>query len=243
MKDSLSSRGPKGRGISFRLAGTILLALLGVTRGQAADWQAPQTLRETAELLAREQVAVPGQSVIVKASLDDRLRVPACGREPKGRAVGTTGTTVTVELACSGPSSWTIYVTVQVSRQAEVLVLNRAMRAGETVGSSDISVRTREVAGLTQATLTDVSLAVGRTARRALAAGAVVAPDDLQSPRLVRRGQPLTLVGRVGRLVVRADGKALADGGSGDTILVENLNSKRIVRGRVRTDQEADVDL
>lgn len=225
-----------------RLLAALGLALMSVAAG-AADWHAPASLRAAAEKLAREQVNVPGQSVVVKASLDDRIRVPACGRALDSRAVGANGSTVTVELGCGGPASWTLYVTVQVSRQAEVLVLNRALRAGEPIAAEDVSLRRREVAGLNQATLTDVSLAVGRTARRSLAAGAVVAPEDLQSPRIVKRGQPLTLVGRAGRLEVRADGKALADAGQGDVILVENLNSRRVIRGRVRSGQEADVDL
>jgi flagellar basal body P-ring formation protein FlgA len=221
-------------------------ALAAWSFGAAAQdraWQEPAALREAAERLAREQNVVPGQSVYVKAAVDEQLRLPGCGQPPRARPVHDNGSSMTVELSCAGPSAWTLFVVVQVSRQAEVLVLNRALRAGESLTADAVGLRRREVSGLGHGALRDPAQAVGRTARRALAAGTILDPAELAEPRLVRRGQVLTLVGRAGGLVVRADGKAMADGAAGDYIPVENLASRRVVRARVRSGQEADVDL
>ena len=132
---------------------------------------------------------------------------------------------------------------VQVSRQAEMLVLNRALAAGETVTADAVSLNRRELTDLSSSFLNRREAAVGQTARRALPAGTILAAGDLVPPRLVRRGQAVTLVGRSGPLTVRADGRALADGAAGEFISVENLRSRRVLAAKVLSSQEVDVGL
>lgn len=45
-------------------------------------------------------------------------------------------------------------------------------------------------------------------------------PSDTMEPRLVRRGQPVTLAVRSGVLTITAQGRALADGRKGDVVRV-----------------------
>lgn len=221
----------------------LLLATAATLAGAGEGaWQAPQGLRQAAEALAREQLAAPGESLVVTAAIDDQLRLPACAAPVAARVQQQRGSALTAALSCTEPSPWTIYVVVAVSRQAEVLVLNRALTAGETVTAEMVARRRREVSELPYGFLSALEVAVGQTARRALPAGAVIAPADLAPARLVRRGQPVTLVSRAGILRVRAPGQAMSDGAAGDYIQVQNLNSRRMVRGRVRSGQEVEVD-
>lgn len=209
----------------------------------AQSWQPVDALRAAAEQVAREQSAAPGQTLGVNAAVDPNLRVPACAAPPSARLHDQTARAVTVALSCAAPSAWTLYVVVQVAREAEVLVLNRPLAPGEAVTADAFSLRRRDVGDLVTGYLAQPELALGRIARRALTAGSALSPQDLAAPRLVRRGDSVTLVGRAGALVVRTSGKALADGASGEVIPVQNLQSRRVVRGRVRSGQEIDVDL
>lgn len=75
--------------------------------------------------------------------------------------------------------------------------------------------------------------AVGLEARRRLAAGRPIAERDLTAPRLVRRGEPVTMVYRVPGLEVVGLGKALEDGTLGDPVRLLNPDSRLTVRGLV----------
>jgi flagella basal body P-ring formation protein FlgA len=79
----------------------------------------------------------------------------------------------------------------------------------------------------------------GQRAVRAIRAGAVVLPSmgrAPQDPKVVRRGESVTMrIDAVGFSVL-ALGEALEDGRPGDCIRVRNVDSKRIVAARVAAD-------
>jgi flagella basal body P-ring formation protein FlgA len=226
------------------LPAVMALAILLLGPGTAlADWQAPASVRDAAEKLARAQLAAPGENLTVRAAVDEQLRMPACGAPLAALVQSQNSAGLTASISCAAPTPWSVYVPVQVSRRAEVLVLTRPLQAGEPVTADALSRQVRDVSELPYGYVGVADKAVGQSARRSLPAGTALAPSDLAAPRLVRRGQPVTLVSRVGRLSVRADGQALADGAAGDYIAVQNVNTRRQVRGRIRSGQEVEVDL
>ena len=64
-------------------------------------------------------------------------------------------------------------------------------------------------------------------------AGAVLEQDDVGGEGALKRGDPVTLVSRVGGMEVRMGGRAMGAGRVGSTVSVENTTSRRIIRGRV----------
>lgn len=54
-----------------------------------------------------------------------------------------------------------------------------------------------------------------------------------EAPDVVRRGDPVTLVSRAGGMEVRMAGRVLGAAPVGATVSVENLGSRRIIRGRL----------
>ncbi len=79
--------------------------------------------------------------------------------------------------------------------------------------------------------------------RRALPAGSPLTMDVLDRDVLVQRGQQVTLVAATGGIEIRAQGKALGDGGAQDRIRVQNVNSLKIVEGVVENAGTVRVDL
>ena len=58
---------------------------------------------------------------------------------------------------------------------------------------------------------------------------------EVQHPggELLRRGDPVVLLSRIGGVEVRVAGRVLGQPGAGGTVSVENTESRRVVRGRV----------
>ena len=69
----------------------------------------------------------------------------------------------------------------------------------------------------------------GMEARRVLRAGETVRPEDVRHPILVTRGSTVTMTFEAPGITVTAMGKALSEGGLGETIGVQNVASYRQV--------------
>lgn len=73
----------------------------------------------------------------------------------------------------------------------------------------------------------------GMEATRRLMPGAVVRANDVMAPRMVRRGEPVTLKVRQGGLTITAQGRALSDGRRGDIVRVVATPTNRTLEGAV----------
>ena len=73
----------------------------------------------------------------------------------------------------------------------------------------------------------------GTRLTRPLKTGDVVYTAYVHRPKLIRRGDQVTMIASYGSLQVTATGKALAPASIGDRISVRNLKSKQVVQGIV----------
>jgi len=121
--------------------------------------------------------------------------------------------------------------TVAPSATTEVAVLARPVLRGDLLSAADFVSELRPTAqGRGAVAATD---AAGRESVRNLSAGAVVRASDLVTPRLVRRGEPVTIEVRTGGLVISTQGRALASGGAGDLVRVVAASTNRTLDGIV----------
>jgi flagella basal body P-ring formation protein FlgA len=181
--------------------------------------------------------AAANPAVRAEAAVDPGLRMPACS-DGLSAHVGHRGV---AEVSCIGPMAWKLFVPVKVSRMGDTLVLARPLASGQTVTPELVRVETRDQAGLAAGALERADQAVGRVAARALAAGSPLMATDLRAPRLVRRGDQVTLIARRGGLEVRSLGRALGDAGQDEQVNVENSSSRRQVRGVVNARGEVEI--
>lgn len=220
---------------TLRFAGAAaLIALVTAVTSIAQAQDAVESLdriRSVAEAAVRKNL--PAGAEVSADSLDPRLRLSACAQKPQAEAAGARGASTNVMVHCDGPGAWTLYVPVRVRDLRPVLVLTRAVRRGEQIDAGMLRVETRDIAQLPFGYLSDVSSVASNEFRRPVGAGQVVSPADLEPERCVRRGDLVTLIGHGAGIEVRAEGKAMADGGKGSRIRVQNSSSKRIVEGTV----------
>ncbi len=202
------------------------LLLLSCLPAQAADFEPVESIRAAAlgAVLSETDDASRAQ-----VTLDPALRLPRCVNGLRAQATAA----ATVEVACSDPSGWRLFVPVKLRRAQNVLTLTRTVAAGSVLSADMLSSETRDLSRVAGASLSNPNDAVGRSARRTLVAGSVLDPGDLVSARLVRRGDTVTLVSRAGSIEVRMAGRALGDAGENERVSVENASSRRIIQGVV----------
>jgi flagella basal body P-ring formation protein FlgA len=115
----------------------------------------------------------------------------------------------------------------------EVVVPKRVIRAGKTIRSSDLEVRSVALDESYERYVLDAEALVGRVARRTLPPGLPVSERLVELPAVVERGAAVKVRMHVGAMLVTMSGEALEDGAVGKTVKVLNPSSKRILSGRV----------
>ncbi|NKF21749.1 flagellar basal body P-ring formation chaperone FlgA [Solimonas marina] len=188
-------------------------------------------IRAVAEAAVRQ--SLPASADVSADGIDTRLRLPACGTRPQAESGPIRGAATSVNVRCEKPSAWSIYVPVRIKDIRPVLVLTRAVQRGEAVTPDLLRPEQRDVATLPFGYLVDPDKLAQSEFRRPIGAGQALSPTDVQPERCVRRGELVMLIGRAAGIEVRAEGKALADGGRGSRIRVQNTNSRRIVEGTI----------
>jgi flagella basal body P-ring formation protein FlgA len=76
----------------------------------------------------------------------------------------------------------------------------------------------------------------GKTARRTLIPGEPIPMNAVDDPKLVTRGMQATILFEEGGLSITGIGIPLQSGTMGETIQVKNVDSGRIITGRVQAD-------
>jgi flagella basal body P-ring formation protein FlgA len=103
---------------------------------------------------------------------------------------------------------------------------------GEVIGETDLTYA--EVPDAIPATtITKFADLTGMQTRRMLRAGQGVRPDDVRRPVVVSKGQTVTMTFSAPGVELSAMGRAMSEGGIGDTVTVQNPASFRMVSATV----------
>lgn len=224
------------------LAGILLAAPVG--SANAVAWQPQETIRAAVhDHLAEQASAQWGSDVqIAVRPLDPRLRLAACSsplqilpsnRPPLGA--------VTLGVRCAGTESWTIYVSARLSAFVPVLAATRPLARGTRLTAADLDAVRLDVSTLPQGYLPVGTDLVGKVVRQPIAAGLPLRPAQVEEPKLIRRGEQITLRAARDGFEVSMAGLALADGRVGERISVRNSASGRVVEGKVVAEGMVDV--
>ena len=117
--------------------------------------------------------------------------------------------------------------------QTEIVVPAHDIARGDVIADTDLVAKSVPSARVNDSLVRSVSDAAGKEARRPLREGEIVRLSDLKRPTLVTKGSTVTLVFEVPGMRLTSVGRALAEGGDGDTIAVLNPTSYRQVQATV----------
>lgn len=214
----------------------ILILLLAATPAAAADLDvdlvrdaitvaAERALPETISEVEVHTVFVRG-SVDVPAGVTPEVRVRAAGDMDWIGKVS-----VDVDVTVGGQLLESVRVTATVAAYVRVAVLSNPVGRGQAITEADISVASRDAAGLPGGVVSDPARLLGRTPRRDLSLGALVRERDLEERVDAERNQPVTLLISAGSLRITAPGLLRADARVGDLVEVFATDTKTIVYG------------
>lgn len=113
--------------------------------------------------------------------------------------------------------------------QVRVVVPARDIGRGETIGESDLSFAFVASNAVTPNTTTAMENLIGMQTRRVLRAGESVRNDDVRRPILVVKGATVTMSFEAPGVTLTATGRAMSEGGLGETVTVLNPASFRQV--------------
>jgi flagella basal body P-ring formation protein FlgA len=136
-------------------------------------------------------------------------------------------------LTSSGFAAAFLLVAPARADALRVVVPAHDIARGEVLADSDLAFATVTGTALINGTVTSMDAAKGLEARRVLRAGEPLSLSDLRRPIVVSKGQTVTMTFDAPGVTLTAMGRAMSEGGIGDTVTVQNPASFRMVSGVV----------
>lgn len=134
---------------------------------------------------------------------------------------------VPVNLLIDGKKYRTVFVTFNVKVYKKAIVAKKEIKKGEILSEENIELKRTNVSNLISPIYSDISKVLGAQAVRYLANGSVINDKDIRPVPLVEKNNIITLRARIGAVEITTAVKALGDGGMGQMVQVQNLDSKK----------------
>ena len=114
-----------------------------------------------------------------------------------------------------------------------VVVPAHDIARGEVIGENDLTYATVDGNALMSGVPTKMDEVKGLQARRVLSAGQPFRGDDVRRPIVITKGQTVTMQFAAPGVELTAMGRAMSEGGVGDTVTIQNPVSYRMIAGTV----------
>jgi len=215
------------------LAFGLILAGIGANPGRAVDYEPADAIKAavTSAAEARITVSRDGKTEIEVGDIDSRLHFAVCPSLDVS-IPNVDAPALTAKVSCAQPP-WTLYVPVHVRAWGQAVVAAANLAPGARLTASDMTLARVDVFATNGAYFTDPAQAEGKILRANIRAGAPILASLLDLPVLVRRGQSVLLSLSDASMNIKTNVVAMEDGREGDSILIENPDSKKTMRATV----------
>ena len=110
-----------------------------------------------------------------------------------------------------------------------IVVPSHDIARGETISESDLTFTTVDGSALMSGVPTKMDEVKGMQSRRMLVAGQPFRAEDVRRPIVVTKGQTVTMQFLAPGVELTAMGRAMSEGGVGDTVTIQNPISYRMI--------------
>jgi len=139
----------------------------------------------------------------------------------------------TAFLIAAPASAATLANAGSTAADVRIVVPDRNIARGDVIGPSDLSYEAVAPIRASGGIATQMSQLAGKQTRRFLRAGEPVLIDDVRAPILVTKGATVTMTFSAPGITLTAIGKAMSEGGMGETVAVLNPVSYRQITATV----------
>ena len=201
----------------------------------ANPYENPKSIKAAVVSFLNGRIETGTKHQIELGKLDPRLRLTKCSETLETFFLNGTRaySSTTIGVKCQSPKPWTIFVPAKVKIFENVLASTQALARGDKIDTGLFKYVSRDITQLPTGYYLKSEEILGKLVKRPLRAGAVFTPTLLESPRLISRGEIVTIIAEKGSFQVRATGEALMDGIENQTIKVRNKASKKVIEGIV----------
>ena len=226
--------------VKWILVSTLIVATTDVFA--SAKYESHSDLSVIAASALEDRARARGfEAINVKVfQVDGRVNLPKCDKAVTVLSDSTQPSLgrVTVGIRCQTPEPWTIYLRGHVTASAAIPVLKYPANRSESISDGDVVIRNIQIESDLRGVIVDRGQLVGKVAVRDLIAGQPLRQSDVKAPRLISRGQSVTITSKAGGLTVTMKGKALGNAKAGDRVWVQNESSNKRVEGEVTPEGE-----
>ena len=141
---------------------TVMLLFTTVSAAADSETEPLERILETARTFLIDALGTDGRTEtrIEIGRLDNRLRLNRCAHPPTAQlAPGARAeNSTTVNVRCSEPAPWSIFVPVRVERYAEVVVAARAISRQQVIQPGDVRLERQETSQLATGYIDDLAV-------------------------------------------------------------------------------------
>ncbi len=168
-------------------------------------------------------------------NLDTRLRLATCNHplETQLNNANILAPQVSIRVRCTAPSPWSLYVPVKVEVFEEIIVAARTLAKGTVLSAEHLTQAKTNVALLRGGYYASLSNVLGMELKRPIKTGGTITQSLIRAPKVISRGEVVTLEASNASIAVVTQAKALSHGRLGQKIRVQNLNTKRVIDAEV----------
>ncbi len=212
----------------------VLLTLFSVNTAYAKIQSHESLQKAVIAFLESEITDIPDAEISVH-EFDKRLRLHQCSTSlqtfwPLGnKRLGNT----TVGIRCNGDKPWKIFVGAEIHIYKYVWVSKIRLNRNQVLDLESVTKEKRDITRLPGGYLLADKPIEGMQIKRNIPANQILTNTILDSQKIVKRGDRITIISRFNGIEVRATGIALSDGSKGERIKVKNSRSKREIEAYV----------
>lgn len=219
--------------INFVLA--ILLLSSQMQSSSASQFQSITSIQKAARHFITSNLASSTDYKLKLGQIDGRLKLPLC-EEPliifsqKGSLKAGRNS---IGIKCNSKKKWTIYSSAIINIYKNVIVLSQPIRRGEFYSKEILQFEKREISSLRSGFFTNLKSIVSKQATRNLSFGSVINKANITEPKLIKRGEKVTIKVQSPNLEISVAGIALMDGVQNQNIRIKNIKSKQVLQATV----------
>ncbi len=169
---------------------------------------------------------------------DSKIRVfLLCQEQPRGMVP------VRLEIYDQEKPPKSMIFSIEVKIYDEVVVSAKKLGRNEEVTPDELSVEYREVTNFTDKYFVSKEQMEGKRAKNTISKGRILGSALVEDVPLVKYGDKVRIVAKIGGIEVYTFGTANQDGGLGEEIKIKNMDSRKVISARVIDSRTVDIDL